>query len=175
MHAVNKTILLLLAVSMLLLPLACSGGKDQSGDQGPAGEIESVEATPEATPFEGLVVGIGDKIVVNLTVTMPKYLYLNGPRPVSVKTPGDTIFTFTSNEYYVTKPLFPLKIDFTVQLKTPFAVHKIPLALRLMYCNKADDLCHIKNDIINVEFEVSSERKAAQSMTYNIDETYEIK
>ncbi len=149
----------IVAVLILILTFApaCNDSGEKTKDD-PAAKIrgEKDRELAEAETYVGPKASYGDTVVVNVFVNLPKYLYLNGPKPLRIMIPGNTPFKFSKNEYFVKKPIFPLKLDFTFDRKIKTGIHKIPLAARLMYCNKADDICLIKNIMVELEFMVIS-------------------
>lgn len=145
-------ILIPVLVFFMVFSLAgCARQGDQEKGASDAKKDSPKEGKDAIDKFKGLKVRHGDKVILNFTVKTPAYLYLNGPKPVRVMVPGNSPFKFSKNEYFVTKPVFPIKIEFSVPKDTPTGRQKITFGLRLMYCNKADDVCLIKNEIMNFE------------------------
>lgn len=150
----NFTIRIFISFLFLCLILSVIGCGEQAAQKKTVADkkAESSKVDEDAlAKYKGLKVRHGDRVILNFTVDTPSYLYLNGPKPVRVMVPGNSPFKFTKNEYFVTKPVFPIKIDFNIPKSAPTGLQKISFGLRLMYCNKADDVCLIKNEIMNFE------------------------
>lgn len=159
------------ALALVALFFGCGANEQPSTpEQGqPAQKVDEAEEV-----FTGLTVSPSDTIIMNFTVVAPSHLYLNGPKPVKINVPGNMPFVFDKAEYFVTKPVFPMKIKIDIPRSGPFGKQKIPLALQLMYCNKADDICLIKNEILPVEFMVVKEG-AGFPKTHTLEKIHQIK
>ena len=121
-------------------------------------------------------VGQGGTIVVDLTVNLPSNLYFNGPKPVSIKPPGNVPFKFSQDEWAQKgKPTFPMQITFEVPRATPDGKYKVPFAMQLMYCNKTDDICLIKNNILPVDVTVDHNVSPLPNSFLKIEKSYEVK
>ena len=153
-----------------------AAGCPKETDTGLPPEEAAEKAQEEETPvkYDGLIAQWNDKIEILLTVSHPKFLYLSGPRPVSVRVPGNTPFTFTKNEFFITRPVFPMRIKFEVTRDVQPGIHQVPMGLRLMYCNKANDICQIKNDFLPIELMVEAKSRIGGGMTQTITKIYEL-
>jgi len=154
---------LLLAAGLLLAGCPASD-QDQNGDEG---------TTPE-TPTNPVY--RTDKGYLSITVTSPPYLYLSGPEPLVVKLPQTDAFVWESNQAKMTTVSFPLLIPFEVPKTAPGGGQELTLGLRLTYCNKADDVCVFKNDLVSVPVDVMPGlRPAGQEEKPIVPVVYEIK
>ena len=116
----------------------------------------------------------GDKIRLNLTVTMDKDKYLSGPSPVIVKIPGNCIVKFENQEYRISRPIFPMSMIFEVPAATKPGKHTVDLGLVLTYCNKSDDTCQIRNEVLRVPLDVSDELRPTSTAYHNINTEYHV-
>lgn len=124
----------------------------------PDAKKEETPKPPEVIAEEnygGLKVRMKDTVIIDFSVKLPNYLYFNGPQPVKVMIPGNVPFEFEKKVYAQTgKPKFPMHLKFEVPRPIDLGVYEIPLAVKLMYCNKADDICLIRDYVTKVEFMV---------------------
>lgn len=147
--------IILILFLLLTLVFSCAKPEEKMTDD-PAAQAREAKEKEMASEgaYAGIKAGYGDTVTINVFVNLPKYLYLNGPKPLQILIPANIPFKFSKNEYFITKPIFPLNLDFNIERDIKPGIHKIPFATRLMYCNKADDICLIKNVMLEVEFMV---------------------
>ena len=114
----------------------------------------------------------GDAVTLMFTVKLPSTHYFNGPQPLAVTVPEGTPFAFSQSKYVDTKPEGPLKMEFTVPADLNPGPQQIDLKLRMMYCNKKDDICIIKDDVLPVALNVAS---GAGAGALTINKSYSVK
>jgi hypothetical protein len=163
---IRKSMVYVLAFALAFAAFSCVEKTEttQTGEQA----APKVEAKP--TPIQR-----GDTVVIELTVDTGPDMYLNGPKPVVVKVPGNTPFVFPHSEYFVTKPVFPMKIGFEVSEKAPAGIQQIDLALKLMFCKKKDDICVIKNALHSFKVEVEKGKRPEGVNIHTIPQTHRLK
>lgn len=105
----------------------------------------------------------GDAAVILLSIKMNPNLYFNGPEPLAVRPPAGSPFTFGKEKFSDPKPSGPLRVAFVVGSDLAPGTYTIELATRMMYCNKADDICVIRDEKIPVA--VAIKEKTAGSET----------
>jgi hypothetical protein len=114
----------------------------------------------------------GDKIRLKLTVTTTKDKYLSGPSPVVVKIPGNCPLIFDQAEYRISRPIFPMIMTFEVPRAIKPGKYTADLGITVTFCNKADDTCIIRNDVLQVPFEVSDETRPTSTAYHDMEVEY---
>ncbi|MDP8256890.1 MAG: hypothetical protein P9M14_14160 [Candidatus Alcyoniella australis] len=139
----SLNMILVLAIVAALL------GGCPAGQQTDAGQDEAL-----STPEPATQIYRDDNGYISVTINAPSYLSLSGPEPLVVKLPQNDVLAWESNQAKLTTVSFPMIIPFKVPKTAPGGPFELTLGLRLTYCNKADDICVLKNDVVKVPLDV---------------------
>ena len=163
----SKIISVLLLILFASLAGSCGSSTDSVSE---GGDDDSAALPPIASLYRG------DSGYLQITVTSPSYLYLSGPEPLVVNLPQTKAFTWEDTRAKLTTPVFPMLIPFKVPSTAPGGRHDLALGLKIMYCNKADDICVFKNDLLNAPIEIlPGARQGGPDNAASISVEYEIK